>query len=67
MFKAIDPDLSLKLAKKRVEQAEKLGATIVTSACPACKSNLDEAAVDMESDIQVLDIAEVVAQQLGLI
>jgi Fe-S oxidoreductase len=66
MFKAIDPDLSLKLAKKRVEQAQKLGATIVTSACPTCKSNLDEAAVDMESDIQVLDITEVVAQQLGL-
>lgn len=67
MFKAIDPEISLKLAKKRIEQATALGATVLTSACPACKLNLDEAAADAESDIQVLDVVEVIAQQLNLL
>jgi heterodisulfide reductase subunit D len=67
LFAAMDTETSHRLAKKRVEQAEELGATILTSACPACKLILDEAAVDTDSNVQVLDIVEVVAQQLGLI
>jgi heterodisulfide reductase subunit D len=66
MFAAINTDLSHSLAKKRVEQAVEIGATILTSSCPACKLVLDEAAVDAESDIQVLDLVEVIAIQLGL-
>jgi heterodisulfide reductase subunit D len=67
LLAAIDTDLAKRLANKRVEQAEEIGATILTSACPACKSSLDAAAADADSDLQVLDIVEVIAQQLGLI
>jgi heterodisulfide reductase subunit D len=67
LLKAIDAELSLSLSKKRVAQAEAAGAKILTSACPACKLNLDEAAMESESDLQVLDVTEVVAQQLGLL
>jgi Fe-S oxidoreductase len=63
---ATDPELSLTLAKNRIKQADKIGVKILTSACPACKLNLDEAAAEMESDIQVLDLTEIIAQQLGL-
>ena len=66
LFAAIDPDVSKRLATKRVEQAEEIGATILTSACPACKLSLDGAAADADSDLRVLDIVEVIAQQLGL-
>jgi heterodisulfide reductase subunit D len=63
---ATDPELSLTLGKNRIKQVEEIGAKILTSACPACKLNLDEAAAEMESDIQVLDLTEIIAQQLGL-
>jgi heterodisulfide reductase subunit D len=63
---ATDPELSLTLAKNRIKQAEKIGTEILTSACPACKLNLGDAVDEMESDIQVMDITEVIAQELGL-
>ena len=67
LLKTVNPELSSSLAKKRVEQAEKVGASIIVSACPACKLHLTHATIDKKSEIQVLDIAEVIAQQLGLI
>jgi heterodisulfide reductase subunit D len=65
-FKVIDIDSSVNLSKTRLHHAQQVGATLLTSACPACKLNLDQAATDLESDIQVMDLIEVVAQQLGL-
>jgi heterodisulfide reductase subunit D len=66
LLKAIDADLSLSLSKKRIEQAEAVKATILASACPACKLNLDEAAFQKESNITVMDITELIVQQLDL-
>jgi Fe-S oxidoreductase len=66
LLAAIDTDLAKRLANKRVEQAEEIGATILTSACPACKLNLDEAAFQKESNISVMDITELIVQQLDL-
>jgi heterodisulfide reductase subunit D len=66
LLKAIDADLSLSLSTKRIEQAEATKATILASACPACKLNLDEAAFQKESNINVMDITEVIAQQLDI-
>lgn len=66
-FKIVDIDQSVQLSKTRITHAQNVEASILTSACPACKLNLDQAATDMETDIQVLDVVEIVAQQLGLL
>ncbi len=64
-MKAYDNDLSLKLAEKRVAQAMDLGAEVIVSACPSCKSNLRLGAAKVGKErrqrIQVMDITEVLA------
>jgi glycolate oxidase len=64
-MKAYDNDLSLKLAENRVAQAMDLGAEVIVSACPSCKSNLRLGAAKVGKErrrrIQVMDITEVLA------
>ncbi len=67
LLPTIDNDLRLKSATKRVRQAESVAAEILTSACPACRITLAEAATNAGSKIEVLDVAELVARQLKLI
>lgn len=67
-MKAYDNDLSLKLAENRVAQAMDLGAEVIISACPSCKSNLRLGAAKVGKErrqrIQVMDITEVLAAAL---
>jgi Fe-S oxidoreductase len=67
-MKAYDNDLSLKLAENRVAQAMDLGAEVIVSACPSCKSNLRLGAAKVGKErkqrIQVMDITEVLAAAL---
>lgn len=64
-MKAYDNDLSLKLAANRVAQAMDLGAEVIVSACPSCKSNLRLGAAKVGKErrqrIKVMDITEVLA------
>jgi glycolate oxidase subunit GlcD len=64
-MKAYDNDLSLKLAENRVAQAMDLGAEVIVSACPSCKSNLRLGAAKVGKErrqrIKVMDITEVLA------
>ena len=64
LYKAVNVEQSLNIARKRVESAEKLGAEILASACPSCIMNLTQAARFKKSSVKVLDFAEVVAQTL---
>jgi len=67
-MKAYHNDLSLKLAENRVAQAMDLGAEVIVSACPSCKSNLRLGAAKVGKErrqrIQVMDITEVLAAAL---
>jgi len=67
-MKAYDNDLSLKLAENRVAQAMDLGAKVIVSACPSCKSNLKLGAARVgkarRQRIKVMDITEVLAAAL---
>jgi len=57
--KSTFPDLALKVAGNRVDEALEVGAKILLSACPFCKLNLKQAAND---GLKVLDIAELLAE-----
>jgi glycolate oxidase len=67
-MKAYDNDLSLKLAENRVAQAMDLGAEVIVSACPSCKSSLRLGAAKVGKErrqrIKVMDITEVLAAAL---
>jgi glycolate oxidase subunit GlcD len=68
-LKAYDNEMSSEIAYKRVQQASDIGADTIVSACPACKSNLQLAAVRLRKEkkgrIKVLDITELVAEALA--
>ncbi len=67
-LKGYDGELSSILAEKRVAEAMDLGAEVIVSACPTCKSNLKLAAAKLQRErrqrMKVMDITEVVAEAL---
>jgi Fe-S oxidoreductase len=58
---------SQEIAEKRVKQALDTNAEILLTACPFCKITLTDAvkAMKVEGSIQVMDIAELVAQAIA--
>jgi glycolate oxidase len=68
-LKAYDTEMSLEIAYKRIQQASSVGAEVVVSACPSCKSNLQVAAARLRKEkkarIKVMDITELVAEALA--
>ncbi|RLF14782.1 MAG: (Fe-S)-binding protein, partial [Thermoprotei archaeon] len=66
LLQAVDNELRLKIAKKRVKEALDAGADVLASACPACKSSFVEAVREEGVDIEVTDVVELVARAAGL-
>ena len=64
LYKAVDTNNSLEIAKRRVGQAEALGSSTLVSGCPSCIMNLSQASRFMKSSVKVLDFADAVAQQI---
>ena len=67
-LKAFDINLSGEVAKQRILEAGQIGAEIVVSGCPSCKSNLQVAASRLRKEgkvkIKVMDITELVLQSM---
>jgi Fe-S oxidoreductase len=67
-LKAFDTEMSLEISYKRAQQAVGLGADVIVSACPSCKSNLQVAAARLRKEkkgkMKVMDITELVAEAL---
>lgn len=53
--------ISNNIAKKRIEEAEKNGASLLITTCPFCKLNLSEN-IDSDSNLEVLDLTEFVVK-----
>jgi glycolate oxidase len=68
-LKAFDNDLSGDIAYRRALEASDLGAEVIVSACPSCKSSFQQAAARMRKEkrgrLKVIDITELVAEALG--
>jgi len=58
------PELSIKIAKTRLQEAEQTGAESLISTCPFCKRNLKDAAKELKSKIEVLDLTEIFTRAL---
>jgi len=68
-LKAFNTALSAEIAYKRILEALEVGAEVVVSACPSCKSNLQVAAARLRKEkkgkIKVMDITELVAEAIA--
>ena len=62
--KSAYPDFALFAANERVEEAEATGAQTMVSACPFCKTNLQDAITQRESPMDFLDLTQVVLRSL---
>ncbi len=56
------PDWALEISKERLEEAKEAGATVITSTCPFCKTNLSDATTHYNFDFEVLDLMEILDQ-----
>lgn len=61
-----EPEEDTRMGLLRVEMAKKAGANVIVTACPFCLVNLMDAVktLDLDGEIEVLDLAELVAKQL---
>ncbi|NVM45965.1 MAG: (Fe-S)-binding protein [Candidatus Lokiarchaeota archaeon] len=53
------PDWALEISKERLDEAKETGATVITSTCPFCKTNLTDATNVYNFDFEVLDLMEI--------
>lgn len=67
LLQAANNDLRLAIVKRRLEQVSELGAEILTSACPSCKLAFVDGVRAAKSGVEMLDIMELAARQLGLL
>jgi len=58
------PELSLEIAKSRIKEAEETRANYLVSICPFCFRNLSDAIKDLDSDIEMIDLLELINQAL---
>lgn len=64
LFQAANTEKSFEIGKKRIDQAENVGATTLTTACPSCYMTLSQASRRKKSSVKVIDFAEAVASQI---
>jgi len=56
------PDWSIEISKERLEEGKETGATIVSSTCPFCRTNLSDANKAFQMGFEVLDLVEIIDQ-----
>ncbi|MFX0177272.1 MAG: (Fe-S)-binding protein [Candidatus Hodarchaeota archaeon] len=56
------PDWAVEVSGERLKEAKDTGATVVSSTCPFCKTNLNDANDNFQFDFEVLDLMEIIDQ-----
>lgn len=64
LLKAINPDLSIKVADVRMNQLTNLKPDVIVTACPSCELNLKE--TEAAKKVNVIDLVELIAESLGI-
>lgn len=62
---ASSEDLALRLASRRVKDAEEVGADALLTACTSCVNALRKGARAADSSVRVLDLAEALTEGLN--
>jgi Fe-S oxidoreductase len=54
------PNWSIEISKERLDEAKETGATIISSTCPFCRTNLSDANKTFDMGFEVLDLVEII-------
>ncbi len=49
-FKGVDDEVAIRIASRKMEEAEALGASVVVTACPSCRFNFNHAVQSIKRD-----------------
>ncbi|MFW9767960.1 MAG: heterodisulfide reductase-related iron-sulfur binding cluster, partial [Candidatus Thorarchaeota archaeon] len=66
LLKGTYPVASVRVSARRIEEAEKTGATIMASECPSCTMSLNDGIEHRKSNIKFKDLSQIVVEALGL-
>ena len=58
------PENAVRIAEKRVREAEETGADVLVTTCPLCRTNLDLAIKRLDSGLRLYDLADLVLEHL---
>jgi Fe-S oxidoreductase len=64
--KSAFPEFALNTAKTRIEEAEDTGVQVLTSSCPFCSTNLQDAIFETGSKLKYYDINELLLMAIGI-
>ncbi|MFX1377640.1 MAG: (Fe-S)-binding protein [Promethearchaeota archaeon] len=53
------PEWSLEVSKERLDEAKETGASVISSICPFCRTNLSDANEKYNMDFEVIDLMEI--------
>jgi heterodisulfide reductase subunit D len=53
------PDWALEISKERLEEANDTGATVLSSVCPFCRTNLSDSNEKFNMNLEVIDLIEI--------
>ncbi|MFX0007097.1 MAG: (Fe-S)-binding protein [Promethearchaeota archaeon] len=53
------PEWSVEVSKERLEEAKETGASVISSICPFCRTNLSDANEKFKMEIEVIDLLEI--------
>jgi heterodisulfide reductase subunit D len=56
------PEWAVEISGERIEEAKETGATVISSVCPFCRTNLSDANEKFNLDLEVLDLLEILDQ-----
>jgi Fe-S oxidoreductase len=62
----MEEHLGKRVNMERTDEAAATGADVLGVACPFCKVMLDDGVKAKQSDMEVLDVAQVVARAVGV-
>ena len=54
------PEWAIETSRERLEEAKSTGASIITSICPFCRTNLTDANRQYNMELEVLDLLEII-------
>lgn len=54
------PEWSIEISKERLNEAKETNATVISSTCPFCKTNLSDANNSFNFDFEILDLMEII-------
>ncbi len=66
LLKGTNPMMSVRISARRVESAEKTGASVLASECPSCTMSFMDGIESRKSEMKFKDLSQIVLEALGI-